>query len=634
MELENDNDLKFSLDCEINDKNRKTDSIRNALLQLHAKRSKLDVFTFLERQKHLLEEYSLAVDKVDGTNTFIDIANYFTKNSQRPIDQTNWNSNIHKSLKNNELDLKEFIVKANPNLESIMKLSDKFKETNKNRVLTLKSDNGESFSEAISSQDSNTSTSSLEALSFKSNKISNLIQKQIKSSPNRIRSNVEQSINRSPNRVSGIFRRKGFQAPRINAAAVSINVPKTSSSALYNRHKDENIKHNNLPPMVIDATENVTPIEKAKSVFNTGLEKHLNDQVLNNQLDPHKAQQILEETRKNMSNFKNPAKRMRSTCSGGSMHSENDSDNDNPLFNDPRLKGIERSMIELIQSEIISNLGNTDWSHIAGLENAKSKIQQIAILPLKRPDLFTGIRSPPKGILLFGPPGTGKTMIGRCIASQANATFFSITSSTLTSKWIGDGEKAMKTLFAIARCLKPSVIFIDEVDSLLKSRSDSEHDSSRRLKTEFLAQFDGLSNESNEGLLVIGTTNRPQELDEAVRRRFAAKLFISLPEKLARYNMILHHIKNEKHELTEEEIDLIAEKTEGYSGSDMKHLCSDAAMFSIKEVIEQLVNLEKDDIRNIRYEDFISALNTVKPSFSTEDLKDYEQWNKKFGSDH
>lgn len=179
MELENDNDLKFSLDCEINDKNRKTDSIRNALLQLHAKRSKLDVYTFLERQKHLLEEYSLAVDKVDGTNTFIDIANYFTKNSQRPIDQTNWNSNIHKSLKNNELDLKEFIVKANPNLESIMKLSDKFKETNKNRVLTLKSDNGESFSEAISSQDSNTSTSSLEALSFKSNKISNLIQKQI-----------------------------------------------------------------------------------------------------------------------------------------------------------------------------------------------------------------------------------------------------------------------------------------------------------------------------------------------------------------------------------------------------------------------------------------------------------------------
>lgn len=223
-------------------------------------------------------------------------------------------------------------------------------------------------------------------------------------------------------------------------------------------------------------------------------------------------------------------------------------------------------------------------------------------------------------------------MLGRCIASQAHATFFSITSSTLTSKWIGDGEKAMKTLFSVARSLKPSVIFIDEVDSLLKSRSDSEHESSRRMKTEFLAQFDGLSNQINDGLLVVGTTNRPQELDEAVRRRFAAKLYIPLPEHCARQQIIKNNLKNEKHSLSEEEIASIADKTEGYSGSDMKHLCSEAAMYSFKEVMERLNDLNKSDIREINQEDFILALNQVKPSFTTDDLCEYESWNKKFGS--
>lgn len=223
-------------------------------------------------------------------------------------------------------------------------------------------------------------------------------------------------------------------------------------------------------------------------------------------------------------------------------------------------------------------------------------------------------------------------MIGRCIASQAKATFFSVTASTLTSKWIGEGEKAMKTLFILARIMKPAVIFIDEVDSLLKSRCDSEHEASRRMKTEFLSQFDGLSSESNDGLLVIGTTNRPQELDEAARRRFAARIFISLPEKAARKYMIKSNLKGEVNNLTEEELEMIAEKTEGFSGSDMKHLCTEAAMISLKEVMDQLVNMNKSDIRAICRNDFLHALDTIKPSFSTDDLQEYTDWNKKYGA--
>lgn len=223
-------------------------------------------------------------------------------------------------------------------------------------------------------------------------------------------------------------------------------------------------------------------------------------------------------------------------------------------------------------------------------------------------------------------------MIGKCIASQANATFFSITSSTLTSKWVGNSEKTMKTLFAVARSMHPSVIFIDEIDSLLKSRSDSEHESERRMKTEFLSQFDGLSNHSNKGLLVIGTTNRPQELDDAVRRRFAARLYISMPEKDARKDMIQNNLAEENHTLTSEEVSDIAERTEGYSGSDIKDLCGEASMHPFKEVMDRLINIDKNDIRPICYNDFLLAINTVKPSFSKEDLQQYTEWNTKYGS--
>ena len=123
------------------------------------------------------------------------------------------------------------------------------------------------------------------------------------------------------------------------------------------------------------------------------------------------------------------------------------------------------------------------------------------------------------GLLLFGPPGTGKTLIGKCIASQSGSTFFSISASSLTSKWIGEGEKMVRALFAVARVHQPSVVFIDEIDSLLSQRSESEHEASRRIKTEFLVQLDGATTEGEERILVVGATNRPQELDEAARRR-------------------------------------------------------------------------------------------------------------------
>lgn len=156
---------------------------------------------------------------------------------------------------------------------------------------------------------------------------------------------------------------------------------------------------------------------------------------------------------------------------------------------DERLAGIEPRIIDLIRNEIMHRVDNITWESIAGLEHAKQSIIEIVVWPMLRPDIFTGLRGPPKGLLLFGPPGTGKTMIGKCIANQAQATFFSISASSLTSKWVGEGEKMVRALFAVARCNQPAVIFIDEIDSLLTQRSDNEVEASRRIKTEFLVQF-------------------------------------------------------------------------------------------------------------------------------------------------
>ena len=127
-------------------------------------------------------------------------------------------------------------------------------------------------------------------------------------------------------------------------------------------------------------------------------------------------------------------------------------------------------MIELITNEIMDQGAPISWNDIAGLSFAKKSVQEIVVWPMLRPDIFTGLRGPPKGLLLFGPPGTGKTLIGKCIASQSGSTFFSISASSLTSKWVGEGEKMVRALFAVAIVKQPSVIFIDEIDSLLGAR--------------------------------------------------------------------------------------------------------------------------------------------------------------------
>lgn len=306
--------------------------------------------------------------------------------------------------------------------------------------------------------------------------------------------------------------------------------------------------------------------------------------------------------------------------------------NQEPQILDERLKNFEPKIIELIMSEIMDHGPPVAWDDIAGLEFAKTTIKEIVVWPMLRPDIFTGLRGPPKGILLFGPPGTGKTLIGKCIACQSGATFFSISASSLTSKWVGEGEKMVRALFAIARCHQPAVIFIDEIDSLLSQRTDGEHESSRRIKTEFLVQLDGAATAAEDRILVVGATNRPQEIDEAARRRLAKRLYIPLPEGSARSQIVTHLMARERNRLSEAELQLVVSATEGFSGADMTQLCREAALGPIRSIqLSQIATISADQVRPILYSDFQEALKTVRPSVSSKDLELYEEWNKTFG---
>ncbi|KAF1787821.1 P-loop containing nucleoside triphosphate hydrolase [Phytophthora cactorum] len=205
----------------------------------------------------------------------------------------------------------------------------------------------------------------------------------------------------------------------------------------------------------------------------------------------------------------------------------------------------------------------------AGLQFAKKCVNELVIWPMARPDIFTGLRSLPKGLLLFGPPGTGKTLIGKAIATLR--------------------------------------IFIDEIDSLLTQRSSEENEASRRMKTEFLVQLDGAGTKAKDIILVVGATNRPQELDEAARRRFVKRLYIPLPSFEARLDLVSRLLNDNKNDLTDGNKTFIAESTKGYSGADVRALCTEAAMGPIRTCAD-IRTMDADSVRPINLDDFKEAL--------------------------
>ncbi|XP_018456768.2 uncharacterized protein LOC108827784 isoform X2 [Raphanus sativus] len=311
----------------------------------------------------------------------------------------------------------------------------------------------------------------------------------------------------------------------------------------------------------------------------------------------------------------------------------------------------ENEFEKKLLSDVIppSDIG-VSFDDIGALENVKDTLKELVMLPLQRPELFDKgqLTKPTKGILLFGPPGTGKTMLAKAVATEAGANFINISMSSITSKWFGEGEKYVKAVFSLASKIAPSVIFVDEVDSMLGRRENpGEHEAMRKMKNEFMINWDGLRTKDRERVLVLAATNRPFDLDEAVIRRLPRRLMVNLPDATNRAK-ILSVILAKEEIGPDVDLEAIANMTDGYSGSDLKNLCVTAAHLPIREILEKekkektAAEVENrptpplyscTDIRPLTMTDFKAAHEQVCASVSTDssNMNELQQWNELYG---
>ena len=267
------------------------------------------------------------------------------------------------------------------------------------------------------------------------------------------------------------------------------------------------------------------------------------------------------------------------------------------------------------------------------------------------------------------PPGTGKSYLAKAVATEAQSTFISVSSADLVSKWMGESEKLVKELFEMARERKPAIIFIDEIDSLAGARGDGESEASRRIKTEFLVQMQGVGNDQS-GVLVLGATNIPWALDSAIRRRFEKRIYIPLPEAPARSKMFALNLGSTKHTLTQKQFKELADRTDGYSGSDIAVLVRDALMEPVRKVQQAThfkavtapdrnkpeqtrqylspcspgdpgaremswTQVDGDQLLEppVTMNDFMHSITRTKPSVSQADLTQHVQFTNEFGQE-
>ena len=188
----------------------------------------------------------------------------------------------------------------------------------------------------------------------------------------------------------------------------------------------------------------------------------------------------------------------------------------------------------------------------------------------------------------------------------------------------------VRALFSVARARQPSVVFIDEIDSILSSRSEGQHEASRRLETEFLVQMDGVNGNAEERVILIGATNRPQELDEAVRRRFTKRIYVDLPNGKAREELILHLMANVPCKLGTRDVKQLVKLTDGYSGSDLSALCKESAMFPLRGLSHR--ELQEGKVPPVSINHFKAAMEVIRPSVGKQSLNFYMRWNSEFGS--
>ncbi|XP_026317372.1 katanin p60 ATPase-containing subunit A-like 2 [Hyposmocoma kahamanoa] len=275
----------------------------------------------------------------------------------------------------------------------------------------------------------------------------------------------------------------------------------------------------------------------------------------------------------------------------------------------------KRELIEMLYQDIIRPSG-VSWDDIKGLTEAKSLLMESVIYPVRYPEVFTGLLEPWRGILLHGPPGTGKTLLARAVAAESGCTFFNVACSTVITKWRGDSEKIVKVLFEMATYYSPSVIFIDELESIASDRSvPGEHEASRRLKTQLLTELDGF-NEREGIVFLLANSNMPWDIDAAMLRRLEKRIHIPLPDFKTRTELFERFLSSKNIELYPKvDFQELASKTEGYSGSDIKLVCKEALMTTVRKILPSMNSkgnlLNRKDRLNVS--EILTAIEKTKP---------------------
>jgi SpoVK/Ycf46/Vps4 family AAA+-type ATPase len=289
---------------------------------------------------------------------------------------------------------------------------------------------------------------------------------------------------------------------------------------------------------------------------------------------------------------------------------------------------------EMIDNLIVSQKPETSWESIGGLEQAKKTIKEAIILPFikSKPPYIKA----PRTILLYGPPGTGKTLLAKASSNTLNATFFEARLPTLLSKYFGESPKLVSALFNKAKKLQPSLIFIDELDSIAMSRDSNIDESTRRVLSQLLTEIEGFNTSKEEKILIMGATNKPWDLDEALVSRFQKKIYVPLPDFNARKDVFEIHLKGA--DTNRIDLNNLSKRTEGFSGRDISSLCQEAIIHMVREqnpFLEQLSAKELEtyslNYRALTPEDFEFAFEKIKPSTMAINIKKYEEWKQEFG---
>ncbi|XP_030199822.1 fidgetin [Gadus morhua] len=296
-----------------------------------------------------------------------------------------------------------------------------------------------------------------------------------------------------------------------------------------------------------------------------------------------------------------------------------------------QLKCSDAGLVAVVTSEVLQQGPGVDWGDVAGLDTAKAAIKDQVLWPALRPDLFSG-RSPlPRSLLLFGPRGTGRSLLARCMAQQLGAVFLRLNGAALVTKWLGEGDQILQASFLVARCRQPAVVFISEVDLLLCGPRPDDG-SPGRLQSELLLQLDGVLSSPADRVLVVCSSNKPEQIPESLRRYFTRRLLVPLPDSAARHQIIGQLLAPHGYCLSEEERALLVQRTEGFSGQDVAQLGQEAVLGCLHGLpASDASTLHPGQMRPVSYQDFDNVFCKFQPSVSQKDLDKYTEWNKAFG---